>query len=563
MQNYFLLYLIVYLGIITSAHSQDYKLHLKSEQEITRALKDSLGLPFRFSAKKDLNSQIDSLHEQLMAIGFIESEFLTTEIENDSTYIAMFHLGRRYGHMQIDYSESGFSKKELQKLGIPVHDTHFAISTTLAPYILKQLTQIKAESGHPFAKIQLRNFEKTDSGQLRAQLYVNTNKTRIIDSIAIKGYEKFPKPFLKYYAGIRKGSIFNQSRIVDQSEKIANLGFASSTRAPEVLFRKDSTTVYLYLQKENNNHFDGILGFSTDENTQKLQFNGYLNLRLNNNLNYGEEFSLDYKADGNEQIEFKTRLKLPYLFGTRFGLDGQLRIFKKDTSYVTTDQQLRTTYRIAPSMEAHVGMRKFVSNNLQDDLLSGILIEDFNSFFITFGGNFQKTQNNVLFPIKTMADLTLGTGKRTRGKISDSQWSVESQIFHTFQLGYRSSVFVNNSTAYLISNTYLENELFRFGGINSIRGFQENSLEASFYSVLNTEYRYLLNPTIFAHTIIDFGYFQNPTTDTASYLSGFGFGMGINTKGGLFRIIFANGKSQGQSFDFSSSKIHISISSRF
>lgn len=563
MQKKYILYLIIYIAIIPSAQSQYYKLHLKSEKEITNALKDSLDLPVLFSEITGLHSKIDSLHQKLMRLGYIESELIKTTNENDSSYVAFFNLGHRYNKIRIDYSGSGITKKELQKLGITPDSTYFTIPITHTSYILNNLTQLKGESGHPFAKISLKNLEKTDSGQLKAKLNIHTDRTRVIDSIAIKGYEKFPKPFLKYYAGIKKGATFNHRELIRQNEKINNLGFVSATRPPEVLFRKDSTTVYLYLQKENHNHFDGILGFSTDEKTQKLQFNGYLDLRLNNNLNYGEEFSLDYKADGKEQVEFKTRLKLPLLFATRFGLDGRLRIFKKDTSYVTTEQQMRLTYRLTPLTETHLGIRKFTSNNLRDDSLTDLFIKDFNSFFITFGGNFANTQNNPLFPVRTMADIVIGAGKRSRETISDPQWSIESQIFHTFQIGPNSSFYVNNTTAYLKSETFLENELFRFGGINSIRGFQENSLEASFYTILNTEYRYLLSSEIFAHTIIDFGYFKNPTTNTGTSLSGFGLGMGINTRGGLFRIIFANGRSSGQSFDFSSSKVHISVSSRF
>ena len=53
------------------------------------------------------------------------------------------------------------------------------------------------------------------------------------------------------------------------------------------------------------------------------------------------------------------------------------------------------------------------------------------------------------------------------------------------------------------SETYLSNELIRFGGINSIRGFEENSIDASRLGVLASEYRYQLSPNLYIHSIIE------------------------------------------------------------
>jgi hypothetical protein len=64
---------------------------------------------------------------------------------------------------------------------------------------------------------------------------------------------------------------------------------------------------------------------------------------------------------------------------------------------------------------------------------------------------------------------------------------------------------------YLHSPTYLNNELTRFGGINSVRGFTENSLQGHFLSSLLTEYRYLVSPTLYVHSILDYAIYQDNT----------------------------------------------------
>jgi hypothetical protein len=53
----------------------------------------------------------------------------------------------------------------------------------------------------------------------------------------------------------------------------------------------------------------------------KNRYNGYLNLQLENILNAGEEFRLNWKSDGNSQTTFNTLLEIPYLLKARFEED--------------------------------------------------------------------------------------------------------------------------------------------------------------------------------------------------------------------------------------------------
>ena len=105
--------------------------------------------------------------------------------------------------------------------------------------------------------------------------------------------------------------------------------------------------------------------------------------------------------------------------------------------------------------------------------------------------------------------------------------------------------------------------MLRFGGINSIRGFEENSLFSSLFGLINTEYRYQLNHSIYVHSIIDAAYFENKILNAKEKLFGYGFGFGILTQAGLFRFNYANGKSENQKFKLSNSKIHLSLVANF
>ncbi len=136
-------------------------------------------------------------------------------------------------------------------------------------------------------------------------------------------------------------------------------------------------------------------------------------------------------------------------------------------------------------------------------------------------------------------------------------------FYYIFNLNYKNSIYLKNNTKAVNSDSYLINELFRFGGINSIRGFNENSIDASFYSILNSEYRYQFNQDIYIHSIIDFAYFENQIIALKQKLYSFGIGIGLQTSAGIIKFSIANGNAENQDFNFSNTKIHISISSKF
>ena len=294
-----------------------------------------------------------------------------------------------------------------------------------------------------------------------------------------------------------------------------------------------------------------------------MQLNGYINLELNNNLNFGEQLIVNYKSDGNEQQNFRAKATLPYLLKSPLGVGLELQIFKRDSTFVTTQQTAQVSYQLSPISSIYAGYKGYESSNLLDEVLAGSAVEDYNSTFFITGGNVRLAQESLLFPQKTTITLHTEIGKRESQGNSEDQTKASLQANHIFNLNTNNSIYIQNTTSAIFSDTYFTNELYRFGGINSIRGFNENSIDASLFSVLNTEYRYIFNQGLYLHSIIDLGYFENDVLDIKQKLYSFGLGLGLQTKGGLLRFNVANGNSENQEFRFSNTKIHLSLTSRF
>ena len=380
----------------------------------------------------------------------------------------------------------------------------------------------------------------------------------------VRGYEKFPKSYIKHFLKIKEGDIFTINSIQKKTSLLKNLRFASEIKPPEALFKNDSTTLYLYLEKTNSNSFDGFLGFGTNQESNKIEFNGYLNLNLNNNLNYGESFSLYYKSDENKQRTFDVRISMPFLLRTPLGAELGLNIFKKDTLFTTSSQRVNLFYQLNTKNRFSIGLEGIQSNKISNSLSLNTL-EDYKTTLYSIGYSYLlNNQTNIyLFPIKSSIQTSFGFGNRKTDNESQQQSKGFFDIQQLLELNGKNFIYLRLQGSGIFSDTYFENEVLRFGGLNSIRGFEENSLTATSYGLINAEYRYLLSKDIYVHTITDFSYLDNQLASLKEKLYSFGFGFGITTQAGILRLIYANGKAENQNFSLSNSKVHISFNAFF
>ena len=119
---------------------------------------------------------------------------------------------------------------------------------------------------------------------------ISNSSSRKIDKVITRGYEDFPKKFITKYFLIDKNTVFSKQKLNQVSALSNKLDFIKEKKVPEVLFKKDSTHLYLFLDKIVTSSFDGLVNFSSKENGKGLLLNGNLDLKLNNTFNTGEKF---------------------------------------------------------------------------------------------------------------------------------------------------------------------------------------------------------------------------------------------------------------------------------
>ena len=505
----------------------------------------------------ELTKKIDSIRNQ----GYFKLE-IVEKIKIDSLkYKIKIDLNQKFENIYLLDKGSMINFKD-QKIKIINDERHYQIKINQLEGFLTKTSEDIANKGYPFNKVQLIDIKSYDQVNLYATVNIELNQKRKTDKIIVKGYENFPKTFTKHYLRYSTKDDFNFEEIKKKGEEIQKLGFVRQVKDPEVLFKKDSTITYFYLEKVKNNSFDGFIGFATNEESRKLDINGYMDIRLNNSLNYGEQININYKSTNDSDRFLKTNIIAPYIFNTPFALELNLDLTKKDSAYTKDKQSVGISYLI--NNKHNVSFHISSLNSTSSLEIANELIKDYKSNFRKIKYDFKKVNfNDKLITIKFLASVEYSSGNRKDNSGTYNQNIYLVRAFNNFNVTEKSIIYINVESFLLNSNNYYLNEMLLFGGINSIRGFEENSIPTNKMFLINSEFRFKLNNDIYINSIIDSAYYENIIENNSINIYGVGFGLNINTNSGVFRINYANGIRKGQDIDLKLSKIHLSFSNIF
>jgi hypothetical protein len=511
-----------------------------------------------------MKTEIDLFSAKLSKIGYLSNKFEPLQKVNDSLFIAKIDLGPTINTIKISIVDA---QKYLStsNLGDTITIQYADIDT-----FLYNTLQNLERKGYPFAKIKLDNLKLLQKN-LTADLILNIDKKKVINEIIVKENEEinksiFPKSHLSQLNRKFRNRLVNKTTLSEIKNEIDKFNFASISKPPEILFTEDSTKVYVFIESTKTNSFDGYLGFDNKDN-QKLKINGYLDLNLENTVKAGEKFTLYWKKDGNQQTTFTSKIEVPYIFKSPFGLKAEINILKRDSSYQNTKTGLELGYFINYNSRVYAGFETTSSSDILNTSIPTIL--DYQNSFVTLNFEYLKEdfQQNRL-QTKTALYLKIGSGDRksinTIANKSTKQFYFDMVAENLIYINQRNNISLRNQSFYLKSSDYIINELPLFGGINSIRGFTENSLQGNLFSAILTEYRYVLSSSIYINSITDIGLLKNTLINSKTMLLySFGLGTAITTTNGLLKINLSNGVLENQQLDFYNTVLQICYNVKF
>ncbi len=454
-----------------------------------------------------------------------------------------------------------------------------------SPSALKKLTEriltYCENNGYPFAGVSLDSM-RFDGSTLEAALKLDKHQLVKIDSINVRGDSKTSEVYIQNYLGMKKGQVYDESAVRRISTRFKELPFVGEVRPFAVSFTEDKARIYLYLADKKASQVDGVLGLLPDnQKAGKVQVTGEARIRLESPFGRGEVLDVNWKQPAYKTQDLKAKVSYPYIIG-QFGLELNLSIYKKDTSYLEVGKGLGVQYQFTGT-----DYLKGFYFNKKSTLLStkgfenAVTLPPFADITTnTYGLNFRKERLDYrLNPRKGfVTDLTAGVSTRNiskNGKLTESlydsldlktiQYRGELKSDFYFPLRGRSVLDLGITGGILLGDELFQNELYRFGGLKSLRGFDEEAMLASSYGIGKIEYRYLLEQNSFLFLFFNAAWYENRSRNQYIRDTPFGFGAGINfeTKLGIFSLNYALGRQFNNPVYFRSGKIHFGIVNYF
>ncbi len=523
-------------------------------------------------SKERFDQSIQSLFGALFSVGYVESELVNID-SSSSPWKVHVTLGSQYSWTSLKpgNSEEGM----LSKIGY--RDKLYRnrpIDTKGVQKLFESIITYYENNGYPFASVQFDSM-RIDAQKISAQLKIEKAQEIVIDTLIITGSAKISHKYLSNYLDIKSGDLYNEQTVQAIGTRLKELPFTTEYKSSEVEFGRNSTKVFVYINDKKANDFNGIIGFMPDENTGELLITGDIKLKLQNALAKGEQIDVSWKKLQTQTQDLQARIQYPFLFETPFGTDASLHIYRRDTTFntVTTDIGIQYIFRgvdyvkvfweqeqsnlisttdldIATELPEYADVRvnafgfgsRIEALDYRLNPTKGFDIEGQVGF-----GNKEIRQNPSVNPV-LYDSLKLKTS-RIKGQIH----------FRYFQpLGARHTVLIGNQTGVLANENLFTNELYRIGGLRSLRGFDEESIFASSYSIFTVEYRFILEENSYFSVFYDQGWYENQSSTDFITDTPFGFGTGVSfdTKIGIFSVSYALGRQFDNPVLFRAAKIH-------
>lgn len=559
--------------------AQDYYLEFEGTAADLREVE-------KYNIEKQSNDSLILLNQVIdLQQNLQEQGFLSVNIDpfwKDSNHLlATVRLGDRFQWLKL--AQGNVDAVMLQKIG---YKEKFYLNK---PFHYREVSQLmiklirySGDSGYPFASVRLDSVRIHDAG-VSARLAYDSGPHITFDTVVLAEQIKINPRFLQAYLRIQPGASFSETVIEDLPDRIKKLPYLRITEKPLLTFQNDQASTYLSLQSTNANQIDGVIGFLPNAKGEGgLLLTGQFNLLLQNMFGSGRSLGLQWESFKQESQLLNINFYQPILFRSPIDLNLKFKLLKEDSTFVNRSFNLDLGYSYQKQFVGfytHLKTARLPSSSLLEDITAFPDLADFNlnQFGVTYRWD---NLDNYIDPkagFRIITRASTGTKKiRKNSAINDSlyqevdlesnQFSWEAELHGFIPLSKHWVIAGKWSGGGIYNSRLFFNDLFRLGGIKSLRGFSESTFFADNFAYSTIEPRFFFETGSYLFVFYDQAWWLKYTLENNSFEdrpSGFGAGISLTTNAGIFNFVWAVGSSKIQEIGFDQSKIHFGYISRF
>lgn len=541
----------------------------------------------------ELVNYLKTLVPALQAKGFLAASLDSVHV-SETTYDAFLFLGKQYrwALLQTD----SLPPQLLNGLNLrPPFFSNEPLRPAQLSRLSNQILDWYENNGYPFARLWLDDVKQEEGQRLTARLRVRPGALRHIDSIDLQGRLNIAPAFLQRYLDLFVGDVYNEKKLRQISPRLRELPFLRESKPFEVIFKTHDTRLTLFLEPKKANQLDALIGLAPNsQESGKFLLTVDARFAFQNILSRGESISFSYQNLQYKSPRLKAGVVYPYVGGTLFGLEGQFDLYKQDTAYRRTLFQAATRYQLSATDYLKVyyenqsnrlltidtafvrSTRRLPAN--ADVAANGggaeILLDrsDYRlnprkGYRLRLNGAGLKRHFFKSDAITGMADAPGFRFASLYDSLEANSYQLRLEGDAAWYLPLTKSLVLRPGYAggWLQSKTLFQNELFLLGGFRLLRGFDEQSIHASQYHLLNAELRLLFEGNTYLYLFSDNAWVETHFNGYRSegYYFGLGAGASLELKNGLFSLGIGAGQGGGQEFGLRQLKVHFGYISFF
>lgn len=507
------------------------------------------------------------------------------QIDKQNTFIKLNQLGYYTAFLQDSVHQNTIHVKV--KLGQKFRGITVQFDQTLIPWVrkyakttadstvflffphpeayamaLKSVIGEFQHNGYPFAKY---SFEEVSVEENTIKLTAHLQKGPFMqwNAVSLRGDSSVELKTVQRLIGIKPGAPFSMEKLDEIDTKLQQQSFLTPIKPSEIAFDKEGANLYLYLKSNKSSSFSGALGLQPNPTSQKVGLTGDIQLKLNNALRRAEQLDLNWRSIQPTTQWLNFRFTYPYILRSLIGTDFRFQLYKRDSTFL----EIKSNVGLQYSFSDHWTVRALYAFTGSNRLYAAANNPTFPAV-----ADIKNTQYGLALQFRKLDYLPnprkglnfyLEGLVGQRKAVSDSSFtsltakislSLEQFIPLHKRWVLRYATFWDSYYAPAI----FSNECYRFGGLNSQRGFNEENFLATTKNVNQLELRYLLDKNSAVFAFYDQTFYENTSANGYSKDHPFGFGVGTNigTKAGIFSLVYGLGAEKNNPIDLRSGKIH-------
>lgn len=565
------------LSVQLAFAQSELQLQVRSQdaEDILNRYKFKQKHPDSLSAQRTLNELIAELHND----GYLLAQIKSSEL-SENVLTAILEVGPPF--QWIALSAGNVDPLLLRKVAYQkkiLRPERFSYQQLAK--LENDLLRYAERNGHPFASLRYDSLIITDR-DIAASLNLDLGPQITFDSIRVNG-EVLRRRFLESYLGIQLGDLYDEETVERSVQQIRNLPYVRLTKSPELSFQNEEATLYFELEKRSINRVDGIIGFlPRSGNDNGLLVTGQFDLDLYNPFLSGKYIGIHWRSPQERSQNLNMAYHHPNAFRSPISFKGELDFLKQDTSFTKLD--FRADFDIRLGSASHIAVFTTVtSSNLlsTDQYENATALPPFADIDQTlYGVAFNSNQlDDPLLPRKgTKVFISAGLGNKKINPIASLpnelyaglpltsvQYQIDFDAQYYIDLKPRWNIKIQANGGWISNENLFQNDAYRVGGLNTIRGFDENFFFATKYLANTVENRFYFESNSYLFLFADFGLLENVAAAKAreSFI-GFGTGISFETQRGIFNLVYALGTAESTGpLNVTSSKIHFGFTTRF